>query len=305
MDGGLDAQQEDALFAHIDNCPQCARYYDDMLLMLDLLPERDVEPPYGYSAEWQECVEIASTKKSGSGAKALVPVLAVGLCCVVAVSAVFAANNGLLNVVSLPGDQKQTVQSRDPQEEEQQEGDMFLQPAPAVTSPSDSEETQADQTAGGLLEESKDQPDGGMTADGIINENQMQSAATGEEKPYTEEAPADADATPAPETVDPAAGLAVLAEAPHPIFDVKEKKLKQALFTYLQEKSLENTPESTILFLDQPEKHSVLVEAPADKILALMTQFELVLPEGQVMPEPSPEVGAQLIEIIYEQVQVP
>jgi len=94
IDGYLAAEREEELFVHLDNCPDCRQYYDDMLLIYDNLEEPEREVPYGFSDAWQEELEVRGGKKRIVNYKVLIPAFAACVCGLFVMSAVvLGANN--------------------------------------------------------------------------------------------------------------------------------------------------------------------------------------------------------------------
>lgn len=86
LDGYLSGESEREMFRHIEACPQCTRYYEEISTVFDRLEDPDVEVPRGFRYAWQDEIARAAHKKRRPNYKVLIPALAACACGVVLVS---------------------------------------------------------------------------------------------------------------------------------------------------------------------------------------------------------------------------
>ncbi len=110
LDGALGPDQEDLFFSHIENCPECASYYEDMVWMLRRMPEEEAGLPGGFSNRWRGAVARLGQPARRVNYKVLVPALAACLCGVFVVSAVFAGDWGIRNLSSGSNERPQSAE---------------------------------------------------------------------------------------------------------------------------------------------------------------------------------------------------
>lgn len=98
IDGYLPVEREEELFAHLDSCPGCRQYYDDMMLIYEAMEAPEREVPYGFRAAWQDEIAATGKKKRIFNFKVAVPVFAACVCGLLVTSAVvLGANNNLFS----------------------------------------------------------------------------------------------------------------------------------------------------------------------------------------------------------------
>ena len=262
VDGYLPPAQEDILFAHMEECEDCARYYDDLLYILDMTEEEDRGIPPYFSERWRREVFAGAEKKGRPHYKALIPALAAALCCVFVISAVFAKNGGLLNVTS--------VQKQPQVVEEQAE-----EPEKVVLLPFEAPEEEPPQATpvpeqGVLLEDYT-----GTTEPGVGMEDHISSG--GLDTVITEEPAVIVDTQAEEPTVTPL------------IVDAVGLGIKKQVIVYADEKKI------TV----QELKNSVTLETDIKTLKELLAYFSLKQPAEWSAPTID-ETEIQTIEVLCE-----
>lgn len=86
LDGYLPEEREQDMFRHIEACPECARYYNELMEIFDHLEETDMDVPQGFRYAWQNEISHTANKKRRANYKVLIPALAACACGVVIMS---------------------------------------------------------------------------------------------------------------------------------------------------------------------------------------------------------------------------
>lgn len=170
LDGYLPQDREQDMFNHIEACPECANYFDELMEIFGHLEEPDMDVPQGFRYAWRNEISHAAGKKRRANYKVLIPALAACACGVVIMSVmIFGAggyNSGGGNVLgqafsldysAQPGQSQQaadiqpgTVEDGNQQAQVQSEEGVIVQQP----------KTSGSNAAGKLLEESSQQQGG-------------------------------------------------------------------------------------------------------------------------------------------------
>ncbi len=169
MDGYLPHEKEDDLFAHLDACPGCRGYYDDIYYMYESMEEPELEPPYGFSQSWRDAVEQRAHGKRRTNFKVLIPAVAACVCGLLVVTTVFGRSGSFFSAIAeAPAAEVMNIEV---QESADTQPDTYI--APEVTQP----EVQTAQ--GGLLEQQtvEGTADDAAGAENAVAQNEIASAA--------------------------------------------------------------------------------------------------------------------------------
>jgi hypothetical protein len=100
MDGYLPHEKEDGLFAHLDACPGCRGYYDDICYIYESMENPETEPPYGFSQRWREAVGQRVNGRRRTNFKVLIPAVAACVCGLLVVTTVFGRSGSFFSAIA-------------------------------------------------------------------------------------------------------------------------------------------------------------------------------------------------------------
>lgn len=115
LDGDLAQEEREDVMSHIESCPGCASYYEDMRAMRGMLREPDREPPEGFRAGWKVALANAAAGEAKPARRrsrlaAVIPAVAAGAVAVVVLSVSMFGGSSKVPALTLTSGRNTTAQ---------------------------------------------------------------------------------------------------------------------------------------------------------------------------------------------------